>query len=751
MKNKKTELKSKNKVNTKVWIFALVLIIFFIVLITVSLKNNASKLKGTARFEIPANTAFKDNNFYRCVVNAYNEENNTKHDINYNLSDVELTKITKLDCDRVEHDINENLDVVFTSRYGFTKEYEKKNEIEKINAGISSVSGYMIKGAISDFTGIEKLSNITTLYAEHVNGGAGNLQLAEYNEKVDLSKNIKLLDLKILTDSRETIDLSKNVNLENFTLVSSPNGGSSRRSITGFSNLTNLKTLNSNLDVTEFSEVGKLTNLTSISLKYSVIKNLDVIKPLTKLTSISLIDNDGDLSSLSYVANLKSLTLLGSSRDSLKSIPQMPFLTDLKYSGSLDNVDFAKFPNLVNLTLNGTKTGLTKLSDLTNLTHLTKLQNLSIIMGNNNINLSGIESLLALKSLNIPKGGAISAAMPKIETIIGYVDDFSKVPNLKKLIIPTSVNPSNIKNSETLPNINELVLTNDWNGNNIMTLFNSINSFPNLTSLISEVSITTDLLVKMPKLTYLDGFTDSMSVIDVSNNVLLKTLYLTSNWNRIIGYEKLVNLEELKIADNSTMTFNFNTMPKLKSLSVGYSRCNMSSLNVKENPNLTFLSIVGCPITDFDFSANSKLKYLNLNQDGITSIDLSNNKELSYLLFSADTTNSQQGIPTDLIKDLPISSFQTLKLPEQFIATSCITNNAGNISKPSAIAKCENGKIVGNMAGTRDMSFEFSGPVAYRSAIDIETIINVSDVSFNKYNYKKGTDYIFTGSDTKER
>ena len=50
-------------------------------------------------FKTPANTAFKDDNFYKCVVDAYNSKNKTSVAYTESLTDEQLLTITELSCD----------------------------------------------------------------------------------------------------------------------------------------------------------------------------------------------------------------------------------------------------------------------------------------------------------------------------------------------------------------------------------------------------------------------------------------------------------------------------------------------------------------------------------------------------------------------------------------------------------------------------------------------------------------------------
>jgi len=105
-------------------------------------------LKGTSASELSINEAFSDINFYKCVVDAYNNLNDTDYDYKTTiLSDEELSLITGVECS------------------GYDKEEYKK---------------------VTNVKGIEKLVSLN------------KIDLSDNNlSEVDLSENIYLSDFKI--------------------------------------------------------------------------------------------------------------------------------------------------------------------------------------------------------------------------------------------------------------------------------------------------------------------------------------------------------------------------------------------------------------------------------------------------------------------------------------------------------------------------------------------------------------------------
>lgn len=53
---------------------------------------------ATNIYKEPANKYFDDDNFYKCVVDAYNKENNTSIPYTQNLSDSQLGSIKNVNC-----------------------------------------------------------------------------------------------------------------------------------------------------------------------------------------------------------------------------------------------------------------------------------------------------------------------------------------------------------------------------------------------------------------------------------------------------------------------------------------------------------------------------------------------------------------------------------------------------------------------------------------------------------------------------
>ena len=51
-------------------------------------------------YAIPINGSFLDDNLYKCIIDAYNKENNENKNYSYNITVDELDTISSLDCSK---------------------------------------------------------------------------------------------------------------------------------------------------------------------------------------------------------------------------------------------------------------------------------------------------------------------------------------------------------------------------------------------------------------------------------------------------------------------------------------------------------------------------------------------------------------------------------------------------------------------------------------------------------------------------
>ena len=87
----------------------------------------------------PVNAAFEDDNFYKCVIENYNIENNTTKTVNDSLTDQELSSIKKLDCANKSITITTGLEKLT----GLLKLDLENNNIKQINIENNTLLRYI--------------------------------------------------------------------------------------------------------------------------------------------------------------------------------------------------------------------------------------------------------------------------------------------------------------------------------------------------------------------------------------------------------------------------------------------------------------------------------------------------------------------------------------------------------------------------------------------------------------------------------
>ena len=211
---------------------------------------NSDRLKGAAS-EKPATTAFDDMNFYRCIIDNYNEQKGTKLSYKTKLTNNQLNSISDLFCD---------------------------------SRGITSVKG------------LEKLTNLRNFTAS-----------SNRINKINISQNTDLKKLYLAENKLEYINLNKNKNLAHLEL-----GGNELKSIDLTKN-ENLELLNLTSSLLKNLDLSKNINLSELYLQFMNFSdlNLDNNKHLRELTILS----NSKLRTLNLVQNisLKKLNLVNDS------------------------------------------------------------------------------------------------------------------------------------------------------------------------------------------------------------------------------------------------------------------------------------------------------------------------------------------------------------------------------------------------------------------------------------------------------
>ncbi len=321
---KKVFSKFKNKkfyISTLV-IFSVLLITFFV-----------TRTKAVT----PANPAFDDYNFYKCVVYAYNKTNNSQESYNTNLNDSQLQTITKLNCMKRQD----------TEKIQSVKGLEKLINIEFLNLNGNEISDIDIaKNNKIKYLYLSNndLNNINV--SQNINLLELNLSSNNLNE-IDISQNINLLELNLSSNNLNEINLENNIELTRLYVVSN--------NLNAINLSNNSKLVELQLSRNKLNEIDlqQNINLKNLFLRHNNIETID-LRNNSNLEVLCLDDNKLNLLNISNNKNLLHLRL---SVNNIKTI-DLHNNSNLEYldlsSNELQNLDLTSNKNLKSLEVGGT-------------------------------------------------------------------------------------------------------------------------------------------------------------------------------------------------------------------------------------------------------------------------------------------------------------------------------------------------------------------------------------------------------------
>ncbi|HRG57393.1 MAG TPA: PKD domain-containing protein, partial [Bacteroidia bacterium] len=475
---------------------------------------------------------------------------------------------------------------------------------------------------ITDLTGIEAFTNITTLYCSNNNLTSIDLSsntlltvfACEVNQitSIDLTANTLLTSIDVTNNQLTSIDLTNNSQLVNFLCT--------------FNSITNLDFSGNPLLETVIAGANPVS---SVNLTNNpVLKNLTVGEDLTSL----------DLSNLPL---LETLSSSGS-----------PLLTSLDFSGNpnlwriesanngLTSLDISGNPNVTFLEVqnnnfsslnmqNGNNINFTNLN-LTNNPLLSCIQVDDVTFMNSNwtaakdatagysldcsctVNIPDNNfrnALLGNVAINTNSDGVISCAEALAYNGTLNVDNLSiaDLTGIEAFINLTELNcQSNFLTSLNVSsNINLSILT--CNSNQLSALDVSNNT--NLVELVCRFNL--------------------ISNIDVSNNTLLSLLYCDNNLLNSLDISNNINLQYLDFGFNTINNIDLSNNGLLLDLI-----CNnnsLANLNLGANTNILNLQAAGNAFTTINLNVNTALETVDFQNSQLTTLDLSSQSNL-YIL-----------------------------------------------------------------------------------------------------------------------
>ena len=363
--------------------------------------------------------------------------------------------------------------------------------LTSLSAGPFRDAGGRWRSNLSNLTGLEKATNLTTLtldlYDDSVN-------------RINLSALSSLTNLTTLTLYGNFTDISAVSGLTNLTTL---NMSGLFTNISAVSGLTNLTTLTLYGLFTDISALSSLTNLTTLTL-YGLFTNLSAVSGLTNLTSLDLWGSFTDISALSSLTNLTTLTLRGRFTD-ISALSRLTNLTTLNMSqdpltindvlprnstltcemyvvpgvGAFGQWMGNRFgPDVANV-MNTRISNISSLSGLTNLTHLD-------LTGHNITDISSLSGLTSLTHLYLGDAGRVDHTAG---TSLGQTANFSaQTVDCGPLPNPVANSVSNISSLSGLTSLTHLYL----NGNNVSDI-SALSGLTNLTYLDLEDTNVSDL------------------------------------------------------------------------------------------------------------------------------------------------------------------------------------------------------------------------------------------------------------------
>ena len=301
----------------------------------------------------PANDAFTDDNFYKCVVNAYNEKNNTSLPYTTNLSDEQLKTITSLNC--VGTGTNEKIESTnglekLTALNYLHVDDNQLTEID-ISKNIQLLSLSLSKNQLTNLDVSNNIS-LTILQADNnqlvdinLNDAIALKRLDIYNNQLtslDVSKNIALTQLYAYNNQLTKLDVSNNTALTKLDV------GNNQLTSLDVSKNTTLTYLNVNNNQLTSLDVSNNTALTKLYAEVNQLTNIDVSKNIA-LTDLDVVNNQ--LTNLD-VSNNTALIFLyaGSNQLTNLDVSKNTALIDLyAYDNQLTSLDVSKNTALIEL------------------------------------------------------------------------------------------------------------------------------------------------------------------------------------------------------------------------------------------------------------------------------------------------------------------------------------------------------------------------------------------------------------------
>ncbi len=435
----------------------------------------------------PANEAFDDDNFYKCVVDAYNKEhpNDTKQYTD-SLSDTELEGIKKLTC---------------------------------TNKGVKSANG------------VEKLTQLTDLNLginkSHITYGVTNENKIS---SINLENNTLLKNLDVTGNSLKELNLEKNVNLESL------HAGLNSFTTLNLEKNTKLETLNIGCGSSEgYVMPNDFDTFPQFLISCNTLTNID----LTNNKELQfLIIQGGQFENIDLSQNTKLSRLVLANNSKIKNVnlEQNVDLYEVRmYNLNLSNVNLNNNQHLKTLQLEENKINNIDLSKNTDLKEL--------YLSSNELNSIELTNNSKLETVAINRN-KLDKIDVKANSLLKYL--YLSSNNLSEIDVRantqlTTLDVSNNNLSEIDVSKNIQLTNLDLRNNNLNGI--DVSMLTQLTYLILSDNNLSGIDVKgNTELTNLYLTNNNISEVDITKTTLLKTLKLENNELLSLNVNGLKNL-----------------------------------------------------------------------------------------------------------------------------------------------------------------------------------------------------------------
>ena len=297
-------------------------------------------------YKTPANKAFTDQNFYNCVIDNYNSENNTSLAYTTSLTNEQLSSMNELNCFSKSITSTNGLELMTNLTY--LNVYD--NQLTSLDVS-NNLKLTELSASTNQLTSLDVSNNLKLTYLY-----AYDNQLTS----LDVSKNINLTVLDAYDNQLTSLDVSKNINL---TVLYADNNQLTSLDVSKNINLT---FLNASWNQLTSLDVSKNINLTRLEVYKNQLTSLDASKTIN-LTRLEVYSNK--LTSLDVSKNVNLTTLRAYNN---------PYILGEEIIYKNNKIDLSNKINTENYKLNNNFTKEYKYSEINN----TKLDN-SVIINEN--------------------------------------------------------------------------------------------------------------------------------------------------------------------------------------------------------------------------------------------------------------------------------------------------------------------------------------------------------------------------------